>query len=224
MLLGGGFGVIDEGGRQQRRRVTALVEVGGRKGQTVDGFVVEDEPGGQVGFAVAQPEDRVEPGHGVGGGQPGMGHVGEFFAGGEEFVFGFGELLDADRHPRGVVDDGGGADVGGDQRAQNAGQAVETDRQGGAREVLAERAAGELPGGGGIGMDAQPVDPVMDQQVLIAVERQRFPETVQDRQQDGLPGERRQEQVVDRPGEQELRANAEQPAQVGDPAGPRRSR
>ncbi len=52
------------------------------------------------------------------------------------------------------------------------------------------------------------------------MDRQRFPETVQNRQQDGLPIERRQEQIANRPGEDELRANAEQAMQVGDPAGP----
>ena len=222
MLFGDGLVVVGEGRRQQFRRMAARVEVGSGEGQAVDGLVVESEPGRQIVLAVAQPEQWVEPGGAVGGGDDGMGHVGEFFAGGEEFVFGFGELLNADRHPCGVVDDRSSADVGGDQGAQDGGQAVQTDRNRGALEILVECAAGLLPGRGGVGMEAQPIHPVIDQQVLIAVDGQRFPETVQDRQQDGLPVKRGQEQIANRPGEDELRANAEQPAQVGNPAGPGR--
>lgn len=49
---------------------------------------------------------------------------------------------------------------------------------------------------------------------------QRFPETVQDRQQDGLPVKESQEQIANRPREDELRADAKQAVQVGNPAGP----
>jgi len=221
LLLGGGLGVIGEGGSQQGRGMAALLKGGRRDRQAMDGFVVEGEPGGQVVRAVAQPEQRIEQWGAVGRGDDGMGGMGELFAGGEEFMFGLGELLDADRHSGSVIDYGGGADIGGDQQAQETGQAVEADRHRVARVELAiEDAAGELAGSGGMGMDAHSVNAVIHQQELIAVHRQGFPKTIQRRQQNVLPVEGREEQVADGAGKDELRANTEQAVQVGNPAGP----
>ena len=176
----GSGGMIGEGRGQQPGGVLALLEAGRRQAQAVQAVVVEGEPRRQVGFAVAQPEQRVVARRGVVGRGDGMGGVGELFATGEEFVFDFAELLDADRDARGVVQHRRRAEVGVNQRTEvGGGQAGEADRDRFGLEIGVESAAGDLAGGGGVGMDAHAVHPVVDQQELIAALRQRFPQGVE---------------------------------------------
>jgi hypothetical protein len=200
---GGGAGFVIRAGDDQARHTLA----------------VQREPRGQILRPIHQPQHRVEEqGAAFFSGQGGSMQR-ELFSGDEEAVLGFGEVVDLARKARGKVDEQRAARLAlADQILHQVAQRFQADQLAAIGELEVEKALGQLARLGFIGINAQAVDGVEDQQAAKALCLEGLPQSTGERHQRGARTDRLQKAVADVAGDHELRADRQQTAEVCQPA------
>ena len=235
-LRAGGFAGLGVAGKERRQLagsgLTGFV-IGTADGEAGDPFAVERQPGGQVLRPVEQPQHGVEQGFAVAGGgaagrifrrarHDGRGSQRKLFSGDEEALFAFAQMIGLPGEARGKVDHQGTA---GFPRAADGlhqfAQAFQADDLAAAGELQVKQALGQFAAGSVVGIDTHAVAGVIHQQAAEILALQLLPQGTQQRHQGRAAGQWHEETVADVAGDDELRADRQEPLQIEQPAGER---